>query len=63
MRIQQLMTVEDLGRLLQRSKPSIYQMRTRGQIPTECVVVLGPKSIRFKRAAIDRWLESLRGEG
>jgi excisionase family DNA binding protein len=54
-----LLTIKDLAALLQRSKASIYQMITRGQIPRHCVIKLGPKSVRFRREAIDQWLDSL----
>ena len=58
-KIQELLTLDDLSKLLKVPKKTIYGwIHRRKIIPFR----LGPKLIRFERSYIDRWISSQKGE-
>ena len=54
-----LWTAEELSKYLQVHKVTIYRWVTRRQIPFTML----PHGIRFKKSAIDRWLERRSSSG
>jgi len=50
----EVMTIEELAEYLKVSKSSLYKLAQQGKVPGQKV----GKHWRFKRDAIDRWLEA-----
>ena len=52
--VPEVMTIDDLAGYLQVSKSSLYKLAQEGRVPGQKV----GKHWRFKKDAVDRWLES-----
>lgn len=48
------LTVADLADLLRCSRNAVYKRLYRGLIPERAIVRMGPRTLLFKRAVLDR---------
>lgn len=53
-----LMRVSEASKLMLCNPPTVYDKIARGVFPLGVVVHLGPRSIRFHRENLVRWLEA-----
>ena len=56
-----LLTVEELATYMGTTISTIYTLKCKGKIPSNCIVKRG-KSLRFDLIEIDKWINELKGE-
>lgn len=56
---QQVMTIDELAEYLQVAKSTLYKLAQEGKVPGQKV----GKHWRFRKEAIDRWLDQREKEG
>lgn len=56
----ELLTAEELARLLKVSPKTVYRLAWSGGLP---VIRISPKCVRFRSAAVEAWLLDRAGEG
>lgn len=56
---QQVMTIDELAAYLQVAKSTLYKLAQEGRVPAQKV----GKHWRFRKEAIDRWLDQREKEG
>ncbi len=54
-----LLTVKELANYLGLTVRSVYTRKSRGTIPTNCIVKLG-ELIRFDLAEVNKWIDGLK---
>ena len=59
----QLLTPDDLARILRTSRKAIYALVERGRIPASCILRIG-RLLRFRPGPVTIWLgQGSHGEG
>lgn len=56
----QLITADELGRILAIPTRQVYAWVATRRIPADCVVRLGERTLRFDQTAVARWLSDLK---
>lgn len=54
--IRRLLSVKELAAYIGSTTGSIYTLKSKGEIPKNCIVKRG-RSLRFDVIAVDKWIE------
>lgn len=60
-KLPELLTADQVAEWLRLSKKAVYSMAERGEIPTQCIVRIGPRRLRFDAAAMRAWIATCTG--
>lgn len=54
-----LLNVEELAEYMGTTPKTVYSLKCKGEIPTNCIVKRG-KSLRFDIIEVDKWIGNLK---